>query len=47
VSRLIDLSIPLDNDIPAALALSAVLVLISFAVLIGVKIGARRWIQPS
>ena len=37
----------LDNDIPAALALSAVLVLISFAVLIGVKIGARRWIQPS
>ena len=37
----------LDNDIPAALALSAVLVLISFAVLISVKIGARRWTQPS
>ena len=36
----------LDNDIPAALALSAVLVVISFAVLIGVKIGARRWIRP-
>jgi molybdate transport system permease protein len=37
----------LDNDIPAALGLSAVLVLISFAVLISVKIGARRWTLPS
>jgi molybdate transport system permease protein len=37
----------LDSDVPAALALSGVLVLISFALLIAVKIGARRWIRLS
>ena len=37
----------LDSDINAALALSAVLVLISFAVLAGVKIATRRWTEHS
>ncbi len=37
----------LDSDINAALALSAVLVLISFAVLAGVKMATRRWTEHS
>ncbi len=37
----------LDSDVNAALALSAVLVLISFAVLAGVKAGTRRWTEHS
>ena len=37
----------LDSDINAALALSAVLVLISFVVLAGVKMATRRWIEHS
>lgn len=37
----------LDSDINAALALSAVLVLISFAVLAGVKMATRRWTAHS
>jgi molybdate transport system permease protein len=37
----------LDSDINAALALSAVLVLISFAVLAGVKAATRRWTEHS
>ena len=37
----------LDSDVNAALALSAVLVLISFAVLAGVKAATRRWTEHS
>ena len=37
----------LDSDTNAALALSAVLVVVSFAVLVGVRLMTRRWIANS
>jgi ABC-type sulfate transport system permease component len=37
----------LDSDTEAALALSVCLVVVSFTVLVGVKLTTRRWIPRS